>query len=176
MIQYRDLHENEICRELFKHFIRRQDVAQCWRKENGTWVIKDISFIDDWSENDYAELISYLKHTLCSGGLVRAAFYKHELKGFVSVERNLFGGLHKYLDLSHIYVSADMRGQGIGAALFTSAKIWASTHGAGKLYISAHSAVESQAFYKKMGCREAAQYDPAHVLKEPCDCQLECVL
>lgn len=27
-----------------------------------------------------------------------------------------------------------------------------------KLYISAHSAVESQAFYKAIGCREAEEY------------------
>ena len=45
-----------------------------------------------------------------------------------------------------------------------------------KLYISAHSAVESQAFYKKMGCVEAEEYDPAHTAAEPCDCQLEYLL
>ena len=44
------------------------------------------------------------------------------------------------------------------------------------LYISAHSAVESQAFYKKMGCVEAEEYDPAHTAAEPCDCQLEYLL
>lgn len=36
--------------------------------------------------------------------------------------------------------------------------------------------VESQAFYKRMGCVEAAEYDRAHIEKEPCDCQLECAL
>ena len=49
-------------------------------------------------------------------------------------------------------------------------------NGAGKLYISAHSAVESQAFYKSMGCVEAGEYNPEHVEKEPYDCQLECRL
>ena len=43
-----------------------------------------------------------------------------------------------------------------------------------KLYISAHSAVESQAFYHKMGCAEAAVYNQSHVETEPYDCQLEC--
>ncbi len=42
------------------------------------------------------------------------------------------------------------------------------------LYISAHSAVETQAFYKKMGCTEAQQYRQEHVEQEPYDCQLEC--
>lgn len=45
--------------------------------------------------------------------------------------------------------------------------------GAQALYISAHSSVESQAFYKAMGCVEAKEYQAFHVEKEPCDCQLE---
>ena len=35
---------------------------------------------------------------------------------------------------------------------FANIKEWAKQKGAKKLYISAHSAVESQAFYKSMGC------------------------
>ena len=42
--------------------------------------------------------------------------------------------------------------------------------------ISAHSAVESQAFYKSMGCVEAEVYNQKHVEDEPYDCQLECGL
>ena len=53
---------------------------------------------------------------------------------------------------------------------------WAKQKGAKKLYISAHSAVESQAFYKSMGCVEAEVYNKKHVEDEPYDCQLECDL
>ena len=60
--------------------------------------------------------------------------------------------------------------------LFLLAEGTARQLGAEALYISAHSAVESQAFYKAMGCVEAAEYDPHHTAKEPCDCQLECRL
>lgn len=67
-----------------------------------------------------------------------------------------------------------MRGKGIGKELFQYAKSWAKEHGSKKLYISAHSAVESQAFYKEMGCIEAVEYNQEHVEKDPCDCQLEC--
>lgn len=109
-------------------------------------------------------------------GFVYGAFFGGVLKGFVSVEPELFGGVQKYVDLSSIHVSQDMRGRGIGRALFLAAKEWAKAHGALKLYISAHSAVESQAFYKAMGCVEAEVYNQAHVEKEPYDCQLECVL
>lgn len=43
-----------------------------------------------------------------------------------------------------------------------------------KLYIPAHSAVESQAFYKGMGRVEVKKYSKEHIEKELCDCQLEC--
>lgn len=177
MIQYRNLNAEEINRELFQNFIRHQVVTKCWRREKGEWIIKDAPFIDDWTEEDYKILIDCLKHTVLSGGFVYAAFdgnNENKLKGFVSVEAELFGGEQKYLDLSSIHVSEDMRGGGIGETLFLAAKNWAKEHGAEKLYISSHSAVESQGFYKKMGCVEACVYHQEHVEREPYDCQLEC--
>ncbi len=176
MIKYREIHSDEICRSLFKDFIRHQNVTKCLRKENNQWVIKDDPFTDDWSESDYEILIKCLKNTIATGGFVYGAFCSESLKGFVSAEAGLFGGEQKYIDLSSIHVSEDMRNKGIGTALFIAAKEWAKKQGARKLYISAHSAVESQAFYKKMGCVEAEVYNPEHVIKEPYDCQLECKL
>lgn len=179
-ISYRTLYTNEISRELFHGFIRHQNVVKCWRKEEGKWVIRNDPFIDDWSEDDYQILVTCLKNTVRTGGLVCAAFCRHGaksvLKGFVSVEPNLFGDSQDYLDLSSIHVSEDFRGKGIGKILFHTAKDWAKKKGAKKLYISAHSAVETQAFYKAMGCIEAQEYNQNHVEQEPYDCQLECVL
>lgn len=175
-MEYRTLSEKEISVELFKDFIRRQEVTKCWRKENNEWVIRDAPFIDDWSKEDYQFLVTCLKHTVATGGFVYAVFCEGALKGFVSVEAELFGGENKYLDLTSIHVSEDMRGRGIGAELFHAAKEWAGKKGARKLYISSHSAVESQAFYRKMGCTEAQWYDQKHVEAEPYDCQLECAL
>lgn len=174
MIEYRTVPEDELCRELFSGFVRRQVVTDCWRKESGQWVLRKDPFLDDWSEEDYQTLVACLKNTVRTGGLVYAAFLGGVLKGFVSVEAGLFGGEQKYLDLSSIHVSEELRGQGIGAALFRAAQEWAGQHGAKKLYISAHSAAETQAFYRKMGCVEAKVYHPGHVEREPFDCQLEC--
>lgn len=176
MLQYRKLSVDEICRELFNNFIRHQNVVKCWRREENKWIIKDDPFIDDWTETDYQILIRCLKNTVTSGGLVYAAFYDGDLKGFASVEPTLFGGEQKYLDLSSIHVSEDMRGKGVGKTLFLAAKKWAKEHNARKIYISAHSSVESQAFYKAMGCVEAEVYNEEHVQREPYDCQLECIL
>lgn len=179
-IWYRPLCAGELCRELFREFIRRQNVVKCWRKENGAWVIKDDPFIDDWSEDDYQFLVKCLKNTVQTGGLVCGAFcggaHGRALKGFVSVEPDLFGGSHGYLDLSCIHVSQDMRGKGIGKILFHTAKDWARKKGGRKLYISAHSAVETQAFYQAMGCVDAQEYNQHHVEQEPYDRQLECTL
>ncbi|SHO49171.1 GNAT family N-acetyltransferase [Anaerocolumna xylanovorans] len=175
-MKYIELKANEIDRELFSHFIRRQSVTQCWRKIDGKWCIKDAPFTDDWTEDEYNELIACLKNTITTGGFVLGAFSDGTLKGFVSVEPALFGKNKEYLDLSSIHISEDMRGRGIGKELFQLAKVWAKEHGAKKLYISAHSAVESQAFYRAMGCVEAFEYNQCHVEKEPYDCQLECLL
>lgn len=172
-MKYRSLQEHEINRELFRDFIRRQIVTKCWRKEDGEWIIKDAPFIDDWTEQDYKVLIQCLKHTVRTGGVVYGAFYEGKLKGFAAVLPEIFGGGNKYIDLAAIHVSQDMRGTGIGTVLFKEAKRWAKEKGAEKLYISAHSAVESQAFYKRMGCVEAKWYKKEHVEEEPFDCQLE---
>ena len=69
-IEYRRLEKEEICRELFGQFIRRQEVTKCWRREGGKWVIQDAPFIDDWSEEDYQLLVSCLKNTAETGGAV----------------------------------------------------------------------------------------------------------
>ena len=145
----------------------------CHRRVNGAWVIREDPFIDDWTEEDYRILVDCLKNTVRTGGFVYGAFVDGVLKGFTSVEAELFGGDNRYLDLSCIHVSEDMRGRKIGQTLFRAAADWAAQKGAGKLYISAHSAVETQAFYRAMGCVEAQEYNKEHVEKEPYDCQLE---
>jgi len=176
MIEYRILQEQEIDRSLFRAFIRRQVVDQCLRRENGVWVVRSDPFVDDWTEKDYQTLIRCLRNTVRTDGFVCGAFSDGELKGFVSVESDFFGGENRYHDLSSLHVSEDIRRVGIGKALFLAAAEWARKQGAKKLYISAHSAIESQAFYRAMGCGEAAEYDQKHVEAEPYDCQLEYVL
>lgn len=173
VIVYRDLKDTELSMELFDSFERRQVVSDCWRRENGQWVIRHAPFIDDWSTEDYGVLIRCLRDTIRSGGFVCGAFAEGRLKGFAAVLPEIFGGENRYMDLASLHVSQDMRRKGIGRALILKAKEWARQRGAGKLYISAHSAVESQAFYRRMGCVEAKLYHQKHVEEEPFDCQLE---
>ncbi len=172
----RELHLEELNPDLFSDFQRHQAVTKCWRKIDGKWVIIDYAFTEEWSPADYRYLVQCLKNTVSTGGVVYGAFQDGKLKGFASVEARFFGSMGQYLELSSIHVSEDCRGAGMGRRLLGAACRWATEKGAKKLYISAHSSVESQAFYKAMDCREAAEYSKPHVEKEPCDCQLELVL
>lgn len=176
MIEYRVLQEPEIDRELFSAFVRRQVVDQCLRRENDAWVVRSDPFIDDWTDADYRFLADCLRNTVRTGGFVCGAFSDGKLKGFVSAESGLFGGENRYCDLTSLHVSQDMRRNGIGKALFLAASEWAKKQGAKKLYISSHSAIETQRFYRSMGCIDAAEYNQKHMEAEPYDCQLEYVL
>lgn len=176
MIQYRELKGEEINLDLFRAFQRKQVVTDCLRKENGKWIIKRDPFLDDWDSQDYEFLVKCLKNTIATGGFVGGAFFEGKLKGFVSVEGKKIGSELQYMDLSSIHVSLDLRGQGIGKKLFSLAVRFAKEKKAQKIYISAHSAVETQAFYKAMGCVEAKEYIKEHTEKEPFDCQMEYVL
>lgn len=175
---YRLLTEEELNPALFANFCRRQVVTKCYRRSDDgkTWVIKPDPFIDDWSKEEYDFLIKCLKNTIHTRGLVCAAFYRDSLKGFVSVESEPIGSKQNYLDMTSLHVSEDMRGKGIGRKLFQKAAKWAKNQGAGKLYISSHSAVESQGFYEAMGCVDAEEINEHHAKEEPCDRQLEYIL
>lgn len=171
--KYKELESAEIEISLFADFNRYQDVKKCWRKENGNWVLKEIAFIEQWSSEDYGYLTECLLNTIKTGGKVFGAFDDNILIGFASIENQFFGSQKEYLELSCIHISYDYRGMGIGKKLFYLVRNKAKEMGAEKLYISAHSSQESQAFYKEMGCVEAVEYNAKLVDKEPCDCQLE---
>lgn len=175
---YRTLAPEEMIPALFNHFERHQEVTHCWRKDGGEWVLKDIAFTEEWGPAEYEELCGHLQNTLSTSGAVLGAFQGSALVGFGSVENKPMGsappdGVGQYLQLSSLHVSNGLRGGGIGAELFRRLAAQAAALGAQKLYISAHSSRETQAFYARMGCVEALEYDAALVALEPCDCQLE---
>ena len=73
LLKYRMLNAEEVNREIFKDFIRYQNVTKCWRKENGKWIIKDAPFVDDWIENDYEKL-----YRGCGRGRMQKVTYREE--------------------------------------------------------------------------------------------------
>lgn len=168
------LTEPQITRDLFRHFNRRQEVSKCWQREQGLWVLNEVSFVEDWSEEQYQFLVKCLRNTVLTGGLVLGAFIQGKMIGFASVESRHFGSSKQYVQLSCIHVSCESRGQGLGKKLFRFASLGAKKMGAEKLYISAHPAQETQAFYHMLGCVEAGEYDGD--LAEPYSCQQEYML
>ena len=168
------LSEPQITRELFRYFNRRQEVTKCWRKDQGIWMLKEEHFVEDWSEAQYQFLVECLKNTVNTGGIVLGAFVQEKLMGFASVESRRFGSERQYVQLSCIHVSCESRGLGFGKKLFQYASFGARRLGAEKLYLSAHPAQETQAFYHALGCVEAGEYDGD--LASSGDCQLECLL
>ena len=175
-MEYRELKVNDIHISLFNNFERRQIVTKRLEQVGDEWNEIDFNFVDDWEEDEYTFLIKCLQNTDKTGGLVIGVFWANQLKGFASAESKLFGSKEEYIELSHIYTSNDMRGRGIGKVLFGYVTSWAKEQGAKKLYISSHSAVETQAFYNKLGCVDAIEIDKKHIEEEPYDRQLEFIL
>lgn len=173
---YKLLKEQEIEVELFSAFDRYQEVTKCWRKTGNGWELKDIAFTEQWDEKDVVFLVKCLKNTVATGGYVIGVFENKKLVGFASVEAERIGSKKEYIELSCIHVSHEHRGYRIGRNLFWHACVKARELGGEKLYISAHSSQETQAFYKAVGCVEAKEYQEKPVQEEPFDCQLEHVL
>lgn len=180
--------EEDISLSRFLGYERYQEVRECLRPIDGEWTAVPVEFTEDWGEEDFRALVRMLRNTIGTGGAVFAFLRADErIAGFASVEGELFvpdpadmwdeqTGARKYAVLSCIQVSREMRGRGVGRRLFGMAKAAGRELGADALYISAHSSVESQAFYRAMGCTDAVYCCRRLAELEPCDRQMECPL
>jgi N-acetylglutamate synthase-like GNAT family acetyltransferase len=75
-----------------------------------------------------------------------------------------------------LQVSYEYRHKGIGKKLFALCVDAAKKYEAEKLYISAHSSQESQAFYRAMRCVDTEEIIPELFEAEPFDVHMEYVL
>lgn len=170
---YKKLEADDCTSDLLKDFNRYQKVTRCWRKENDERIIIDHAFIEDWDATQKIKETEKIKVSLADGGVALGAYFAGKLIGFTNVTGVSFGTKGQYLNLANLHVSKEFRGQGIGRALFQRACTAAAELGAKKLYISGHSAVETQAFYRSMGCVDAEEINPELFAIEPFDCHLE---
>lgn len=175
-IEIREMTVQDCTPSLLDGFERRQEVNRCWRREAGGWALKDIHYIERWDEEKKRAIAELVARCLRQDGKAAGAFGAAGLVGFTCVEAQLFGSQSRYANLDMIHVSEERRGEGIGRRLFAAACMHARGLGAEKLYISAHSAEEPMAFYRKLGCVDALEVNRELAEKEPCDCQLEYVL
>lgn len=172
----RELNLADLREDFLSGFHRRQETRRVWYIEDGEWKQKDDFFIDEWDGQKKQLVIEDLKNCVRTGGSVVGAYDAGMLIGFANVEGTLFGSKGQYLELPYIHISSEHRGKGIGKKLFASCCRLAREKGAKKLYIAAHPSVETQQFYRSVGCVLAAEINPRIYEKEPLDIQLERVL
>jgi ribosomal protein S18 acetylase RimI-like enzyme len=162
--------------DALKGFHRCQVTRQVKYLVQGEYKIKDDYFVDEWTEAQKLRAVQDLRRCLEQGGFVAGAIVGGTLVGFANVENTPLGSRKQYLELRYIHVSKEYRGQGLGRQLFRLCCEGARQRRAEKLYIGAHPAVETQAFYAALGCVLAEEVVPEILALEPRDLQLEYIL
>jgi ribosomal protein S18 acetylase RimI-like enzyme len=176
-IEIREIHAGQLRPDLLIDFDRTQEVKRVVRIVNGQKRVVHDPFVESWDHELKREIVfGDFAESLEVGGRVYLAYEGGQLLGFATLEGELMGPKAAYLQLIQLHVSFPDRGRGVGAILFDTCAKMAKTMGAKKLYISSHSALETQAFYKKMGCKDAEWIFQDQVEREPYDIQLEYVI
>ena len=172
----RKLCPDEIAPEFFAGFNRAQHVTGYCRITNGRWQTTLRECDESWDTAYLNHVIDDMRGIALDGGAVFAALEADRVMGFTAVCRPPMGSCGQYRQLAKLYVHAASRGNGLGKKLFLQACDSARKMGAEKLYISAHSSIETIGWYRHMGCTEAAEYDQALAALEPDDVQMEYTL
>jgi len=116
----KELSKNDLHPDLLQNFNRYQDVHKCLRKENNEWVLREVSFIEQWDEDIKKDIISVdFVNCINSGGIVWGVFNeRNNLIAFASLLSDFFGSENQYLQLMQIHTSYEYRNKGIGCELF----------------------------------------------------------
>ncbi|WP_078378506.1 GNAT family N-acetyltransferase [Sutcliffiella halmapala] len=167
------LKTDDLIDSFLQSFNRYQETKHVYVYNGRNLTLQQEEFTDEWDEAKKRQIVAHLRETVKSGGAVISARQNGRVIGFSVIEPEFFGEEDAYLELSYLHISADNRGQGIGEQLFKKTLQTAKEIGAIKLYIGAHPAVETQEFYKKMGCIPAKEINRIIYKREPRDIQLE---
>lgn len=154
-------------------FIRRQAVEECWRRMEGALVLRPVAYVEDWTLEDRRARSAEMLEGVRQGARFFAALDGGTVVGFAYLKPEPFGSRGQYRELGRFHVSEPYRGRGVGRRLFEMACGGAREMGAEKLYLSAHSAKEPMAVYRRLGCVEAEEINSRLAEKEPCDVQME---
>ena len=173
MFHYKKLSVEDLQDDFQSTFNRYQETHQVLVKYQDQLIMKKDSFVDDWNHEKKSAVVHSLRYCIQAGGSVIGVYRERELIAFANVENEKFGTYSDYVELPYIHVSREVRGSGIGKKLFEICCEEAKLLGAKKLYVAAHPSVETQHFYKKMGCTLASEINPTIFNKEPLDLQME---
>ena len=172
-IEYRQLSPEEIPDSLLINFGRQQETHRVLAMVNGQLIEKEDHFIDVWDESRLIEVAGELRDCAQAGGIVLGAFETKKCIGFSSILPDRFGSRDQYCELTLCHVTEELRGKGIGREIFRRICAIAKSKNTEKLYLSTHPSIETQAFYRAMGCVLAEEVNPEILSREPLDIQLE---
>lgn len=176
MFNYKELSLEEVQENFLSTFNRYQETQQVLVKHNDLLIMKTDSFVDDWDDDKKLSVIQSLRACIHAGGSVIGVYHQIDLIAFANVESTRFGIHNEYVELPYIHISHDLRGSGIGKKIFGICCEKAKQLGAKKLYIAAHPSIETQHFYRQMGCTLASEINAQILNKEPLDLQMERLL
>jgi len=175
-ITYQGLRCESIPDDLLDGFERYQEVSRWWRRVDDRWILVDSPSVSDWDLSKKRRVTQELLTCARNGGVVFGARCQDRIIGFAALQAIPFGRTLAYRQMSLLQVSNGYRRSGVGKRLFELVVSSARNMGAKRIYISAHSAEASLAFYKAVGCVEAEEINPEISAREPYDCQMEYVL
>ncbi|MGE6204550.1 GNAT family N-acetyltransferase [Guptibacillus hwajinpoensis] len=176
MYKVKQLHSSDLHDHMLDSFERKQITTNVWVVESNDFIEMKDRFEDDWTIERKREIVDHFKSTIARGGSVIVAEQDMNVYGFAVIEAETFGEFSAYRELSYIHVSLPFRGKGIGRKLFIKAQEVAKQLGVDKLYIGAHPSVETQEFYRRMGCVIAEEIYHEIYERETRDIQLEITL
>lgn len=177
IIVYRNLSLSSLNPSMLHTFDRYQTVNRAWRMVDGKRVLVSSPCVDDWNIPTKELVVTkYFRGIIKEGGVVTCAFRGDCIVGFAALLYPPCGSRGQYADLVMLHVSRESRGSGFGKWLFHRAADRARRWGRQALHISAHSAEETQAFYRLVGCVDAHEILTSHTEQEPYDIQMEYLL
>ena len=147
---------------MMDEFDRHQEITHIVRKSGRVKKLREPR-VEDWTEgNKKASVSNFIYHVYFRqfyGGepKVFAAFRGDQVVGFAHwrylEDQNLKWGKEKdFAILDRLFVSRECRRMGLGRRLFNLCAEAARAEGAHMMYISTEPAIETQAFYRSLGC------------------------
>jgi|GEM_PF-265399 len=165
---------NQLNESFLDGYIRYQETTKILLYKDNELTEKEVEFIDDWNQKKLIEISRDLKKCIKDGGVVYAAYDQKRVVGFTNLYNDVFFG--KYINVPYLHTCRGYRSYGIGRYLLNLISVEAQRLGAKKLYISSHSSIESQEFYKRTGCVLTEEINQKLLDEEPYDIQLEKVI
>ncbi len=172
-ILFKKVQPKDITKHFLDGYIRYKEVTKVLVVENNELVEKEEKWVEEWDQTRLEEISLYLQKTSAHSP-VFAAFDKERVVGFANLDGHIF--YDEYINMSYLHASQNYRNQYIGKKLFYLICLEAKKKGASKLYLSAIPDLDSQMFYKGVGCVLTQNPNPRLVEIEPYDIQMEKLL